>query len=70
MTGAAKPNSKIFAPALEIYGCEPTHAWHIGDSLKDNYEGAKSIGIKDFLIDRDFLNNNLEIIATMKDLIR
>ena len=38
MTGAAKLNSNIIIAALEIYGCEPTPSWHIGDSLKEDCE--------------------------------
>jgi putative hydrolase of the HAD superfamily len=44
--GAAKPNSKVFAAALEKHRCQPELAWHIGDSFKEDYEGAKAVGIR------------------------
>lgn len=69
MTGAAKPNSKIFTTALEIYDCEPTQAWHIGDSFKEDYEGAKSVGIKAFLVNRNTSKKDSDVISTIKDLI-
>jgi putative hydrolase of the HAD superfamily len=69
LTGAAKPNSKIFQTALEIYHCDPRQAWHIGDSFKEDYEGAKSIGIKAFLIDRNSSQKEFDVISTMTELM-
>jgi putative hydrolase of the HAD superfamily len=51
-TGVAKPNPQIFYTALEKHNCNPESAWYIGDSLKEDYYGAKSLGIKSFLIQR------------------
>lgn len=50
--GFAKPNPQIFYIALEKHNCSPYEAWHIGDSIKEDYFGAKSLGIKSFLITR------------------
>ena len=50
--GAAKPDTKIFTTALEKYNCEPTSAWHIGDSWQQDYQGAKQAGIRAILIQR------------------
>ncbi|MCU0527156.1 MAG: HAD family hydrolase [Elainella sp. Prado103] len=50
--GAAKPNAEIFQAALAKHDCLPEQAWHIGDSLKEDYEGAKSSGIRAFWLDR------------------
>ncbi len=52
-TGAAKPNPQIFAVALDKHDCLPHQAWHIGDSFKEDYEGAKSAGINAFLLERN-----------------
>jgi putative hydrolase of the HAD superfamily len=52
LTGAAKPNPEIFTVALKKHGCIPQEAWHIGDSLGEDYEGAKTAGIRPFLIQR------------------
>ena len=51
-TGSAKPDSRIFMLALEKHNCPPQKAWHIGDSPKEDYEGAIAVGIKPFLIER------------------
>jgi len=44
--GAAKPHPNIFAAALEKHRCDPSEAWHVGDSYSDDYEGARSAGIR------------------------
>lgn len=51
--GAAKPDPKIFAVALEKYDFQPGEVLHIGDSLTADYEGAKSAGIAGVLVERD-----------------
>ncbi|MFN7246532.1 MAG: HAD-IA family hydrolase [Microcystis sp.] len=51
-TGAAKPDPEIFQIALQKHDCSPAQAWHIGDSKKEDYQGAKSLGIEAFLIKR------------------
>jgi putative hydrolase of the HAD superfamily len=50
--GAAKPNPRIFQTALEKHDCPPENAWHIGDSRKEDYHGARAIGIRSFWIQR------------------
>jgi putative hydrolase of the HAD superfamily len=54
--GSAKPDPIIFKTALAKHNCSPEQAWHIGDSLNEDYQGAKSVGIKAFLLERDKLN--------------
>ena len=46
----AKPDSRIFQFALEQFNCLPSQAWHIGDSLREDYNGATTAGLKAFLI--------------------
>ncbi len=50
--GAAKPSPQVFLKALEKHGCSPGEAWHVGDSLKEDYEGARGIGMHGILIQR------------------
>jgi len=50
--GVAKPAPEIFQIALHKHDCSPAQAWHIGDSKKEDYQGAKSLGIEAFLIKR------------------
>lgn len=50
--GAAKPHRDIFAIALHKHNCQPHQAWHIGDSLKQDYEGAKAAGLRGIWLKR------------------
>jgi putative hydrolase of the HAD superfamily len=51
--GAAKPDARIFAWALAQQGIAASEAWHVGDALREDVEGAQAVGIKAWLIDRD-----------------
>ncbi len=51
LTGAAKPDRKIFEAALGKHHCLPKQAWHIGDSSKEDLEGAKMAGMIPFWVD-------------------
>jgi putative hydrolase of the HAD superfamily len=50
--GARKPDPAIFAPALELAGCEPGEALHVGDTAEEDLDGARAAGIEALLIDR------------------
>ena len=50
--GARKPDPAIFAPALELAGCEPGEALHVGDTPEEDLAGARAAGIEAVLIDR------------------
>jgi len=50
--GAAKPDATIFKVALAKHNCSPHLAWHIGDSIKDDYEGAIAAGLKGIWLER------------------
>jgi len=50
---AAKPDPLIFETALTKHNCSPAQAWHVGDSLKEDYQGSRQIGITPFLLTRD-----------------
>jgi len=51
--GKVKPSPTIFLAVLEMLELEPEHAAMIGDSLKDDVEGARALGLRAFLLDRD-----------------
>jgi putative hydrolase of the HAD superfamily len=51
--GASKPDTAIFAAALELAGCEADAALHVGDSPREDIEGATTAGIWALMIDRD-----------------
>jgi putative hydrolase of the HAD superfamily len=50
---AAKPAPQIFHIALEKHAVDPEEALHIGDSLRDDVEGAKKAGLHAVLLDRE-----------------
>ena len=50
--GAAKPDPKIFQAALAIYGFSPEQTCYVGDSWKEDYQGATAAGIKGVWLDR------------------
>ncbi|MEA5470853.1 HAD-IA family hydrolase [Spirulina sp. 06S082] len=52
-SGAAKPEAKIFEIALKKHECQPENAWHIGDSVENDYKAAKKAGLRSFLLDRN-----------------
>lgn len=44
--GVAKPHPRVFEVALQKHECLPEEAWHIGDSFKEDYEGARAAGLR------------------------
>jgi len=52
-SGHRKPDPGIFASALELAGCEPGEALHVGDTPEEDGEGARAAGVPVLLIDRD-----------------
>jgi putative hydrolase of the HAD superfamily len=50
--GAAKPAPQIFQTALQKHRCQPAEAWHVGDSLSEDYRAATAIGMRGLWIDR------------------
>jgi putative hydrolase of the HAD superfamily len=51
--GRIKPHPSIFETALSALGVEPAEAAMVGDSLEDDVEGARALGIRAILVDRD-----------------
>ena len=50
--GCSKPGKKIFEAALAATSARPERCIHIGDSVGDDYEGARGAGLSPILIDR------------------
>lgn len=51
--GAAKPEVEIFDVGLAKHDCCADAAWHIGDSFKEDYQGAKAAGLKAIWLNRN-----------------
>ncbi|HEY3129830.1 MAG TPA: HAD-IA family hydrolase [Acidobacteriota bacterium] len=54
--GAAKPDPKIFLEACARVKVKPKQAWHVGDSLREDFEAARSAGLNAVLVDRNGRN--------------
>jgi putative hydrolase of the HAD superfamily len=50
---AAKPATQIFKHALEKHAMDSDEAAHVGDSLREDMEGARQAGLCGILLDRD-----------------
>lgn len=50
--GAAKPDPQIFAVALDKHQCSANSAWHVGDSLQEDYHGARAAGLRAIWLQR------------------
>jgi putative hydrolase of the HAD superfamily len=50
--GAAKPDPQIFVVALNKHQCSAESAWHVGDSLQEDYHGAKATGLRAIWLQR------------------
>ena len=50
--GSAKPDKAIFYQALELLGIDAARAIHIGDNVKADFNGARSMGMNSLLVDR------------------
>ena len=64
--GWVKPHETIFRAALERLGVEPADAAMVGDSLEDDVEGARALGMRAFLVDRE--NRYPEVEGRLPDL--
>jgi putative hydrolase of the HAD superfamily len=53
--GRVKPHASIFFAALEALDVSPDEAVMVGDSYEDDIEGARALGIRAILLDRDGL---------------
>ncbi|HVL97657.1 MAG TPA: HAD family hydrolase [Solirubrobacteraceae bacterium] len=51
--GAAKPDPRPFALALEHLGVAAADAWHVGDTPAEDVAGARAAGVLPVLVDRN-----------------
>ena len=51
--GKVKPSPSIFLAALELLGTVPERAAMVGDSPTDDVDGARALGLRAFLLDRE-----------------
>lgn len=65
--GARKPDPRIFGPALELAGCEPAEAIHVGDS-RDDVAAAEAAGVEPLLIDRSGAGGGEGTVTSLLDI--
>jgi putative hydrolase of the HAD superfamily len=58
--GKTKPHETIFRAVLGRLGVEPQAAAMVGDSVDDDVEGARAVGMRAFLLDREDRYPDLE----------
>ncbi|HEX6702106.1 MAG TPA: HAD family hydrolase [Gaiellaceae bacterium] len=51
--GKTKPHETIFRAALALLEVEPGEAAMVGDSVEDDVEGARALGMRALLVDRE-----------------
>ncbi len=54
--GRVKPHRSIFEAALEALDAAPAEAAMVGDSYADDIQGARALGIRGILVDREGLH--------------
>ncbi len=52
-TARSKPSPSIFLAVLDLLGVEAPAAVMVGDSPFDDVEGARALGMRAYLIDRE-----------------
>ena len=67
--GVAKPDRAIFAHALSALGVEPSEALHVGDSRRNDYDGARAAGIDALLVDRRAGTASPDIIPDLRGIL-
>jgi HAD superfamily hydrolase (TIGR01549 family) len=67
--GTAKPHREIFLKGLAAMGCSPRDAVHVGDDYWADIVGAREIGMRAILIDRDGEDHHADCptIARLRD---
>ena len=51
--GAAKPDPAPFRRGLELVGASPGECLHVGDSQRNDVDGARAAGVEAVLLARD-----------------
>jgi putative hydrolase of the HAD superfamily len=50
--GKTKPHASIFRAVLDLLGVDPADAVMVGDTVEDDIEGARALGMRAILVDR------------------
>jgi putative hydrolase of the HAD superfamily len=58
--GKTKPHESIFRAVLDLLDVEPSQAVMVGDTLHEDIEGARAVGMRAVLIDREGRHQEIE----------
>jgi putative hydrolase of the HAD superfamily len=58
--GRTKPHASIFRAVLELLEVGPAEAAMVGDTIADDIEGARALGMQAILVDREGLHTDFE----------
>ncbi len=58
--GRVKPHPTIFQAALDVLGVAAADAVMVGDSLEEDVEGARALGMRAILVDREDRHQNVD----------
>jgi len=58
--GRTKPHASIFRAVLELLEVEPAHAAMVGDTIADDIDGARALGMLAILVDREGMHPDFE----------
>jgi len=64
--GRVKPHPTIFQAALDVLGVAAADAVMVGDSLEEDVEGARALGMRAILVDRE--DRHAEVEERLTDL--
>ena len=64
--GRVKPHPTIFQAALDALGVRPEDAVMVGDSFEEDFEGARALGMRAILVDRE--ERHPEVAERLTDL--
>jgi HAD superfamily hydrolase (TIGR01662 family) len=68
--GHTKPHASIFRAVLDLLEVDPPDAVMVGDTIADDIEGARALGMRAILLDRDGARPDFEPrIATLDELL-
>lgn len=67
--GKTKPHETIFRRMLELLEVGPSEALMVGDTVEDDVEGARAVGMRAVLVDREGRYQEHESIADLRALL-
>lgn len=68
--GVTKPDKKIFKNSADKFSLSPDRILHVGDSIREDLEGAKNAGFRALLLLRRTATTTCDSINTLAEILR